>query len=154
MGITPAYAGNTKCTMLKGQKSRDHPRLRGEHYRSLSDRNKLEGSPPPTRGTLFTVCYLLRSIGSPPPTRGTLTPYGKSFYNGRITPAYAGNTTRRPLRLFNYKDHPRLRGEHDTFFQIRKTIQGSPPPTRGTQAHFVHICRTVGITPAYAGNTH
>ena len=29
--ITPAYAGNTKCTMLKRQITRDHPRLRGEH---------------------------------------------------------------------------------------------------------------------------
>ena len=36
--ITPAYAGNTKPFALLESKSKDHPRLRGEHckfYRNL-----------------------------------------------------------------------------------------------------------------------
>ena len=70
--ITPAYAGNTKCTMLKGQKSRDHPRLRGEHYLRYRPIRVKAGSPPPTRGTHYFLGNLI-------PVQG-------------ITPAYAGNT--------------------------------------------------------------
>ena len=71
--ITPAYAGNTISTALKGNISSDHPRLRGEHY--------LQGT--------FTF-YIL---GSPPPTRGTLESRLVKLESARITPAYAGNTT-------------------------------------------------------------
>ena len=73
LGITPAYAGNTALSKRYGQASKDHPRLRGEHFVSSSKRVSLSGSPPPTRGT--------RLDGWTNPS------------NPGITPAYAGNTT-------------------------------------------------------------
>ena len=72
----------------------------------------------------------------------------------RITPAYAGNTSKKPLKDSQYKDHPRIRGEHKQNCDITGTQSGSPPHTRGTlhstnSRHFL-----TGITPAYAGNTN
>ena len=70
--ITPAYAGNTCSPSSFLYLCRDHPRLRGEHDIREQMKIYLEGSPPPTRGTLFKTV---------PPA-----PFA------RITPAYAGNT--------------------------------------------------------------
>ena len=50
-GITPAYAGNTKYQVAEVDGFADHPRLRGEHFAVTPPREKLSGSPPPTRGT-------------------------------------------------------------------------------------------------------
>ena len=75
-GITPAYAGNTAVGTLNAFEQEDHPRLRGEHHIR-------KGKP-------------LRSLGSPPLTRGTLFSSYFIFFYFRITPAYAGNTVRRP----------------------------------------------------------
>ena len=71
-GITPACAGNTGATEKNREKSGDHPRMRGEYKKRLSDFYDKEGSPPHARGI---------------PTRFVSTPpsYG-------ITPACAGNT--------------------------------------------------------------
>ena len=52
-GITPAYAGNTIYDDSLAYISRDHPRLRGEHYIGQLQITKIEGSPPPTRGTRY-----------------------------------------------------------------------------------------------------
>ena len=35
-GITPAYAGNTVCSLCGSGFRRDHPRLRGEHWFTTS----------------------------------------------------------------------------------------------------------------------
>ncbi len=72
VGITPAYAGNTKYMLLRNFLTEDHPRLRGEHEVTKSDLLSREGSPPPTRGTHALL-------------------YHQRTYFG-ITPAYAGNT--------------------------------------------------------------
>ena len=91
---------------------RDHPRLRGEHVNNLFFNPKLEGSPPPTRGTR----YLIENI---------------QLKDG-ITPAYAGNTTSGARGSVGNQDHPRLRGEHEKDVIEYQGRQGSPPPTRGT----------------------
>ena len=82
MRITPAYAGNTFGVYHRGYFRRDHPRLRGEHIRMRSASVMEMGSPPPTRGTQWVLA-------------------GEAAYF-RITPAYAGNTLKRPskIRLF------------------------------------------------------
>ena len=110
--ITPAYAGNTKIIKLNRGAILDHPRLRGEH------------------DTVLHSCLLM--AGSPPPTRGTLSKYSIIFTALRITPAYAGNTCCRIVKIKSAEDHPRLRGEHVNFELDDKTNIGSPPPTRGT----------------------
>ena len=72
VGITPAYAGNTAIHAMAQDGEKDHPRLRGEHYKSYRTPYRLLGSPPPTRGTLLIVEF--------------------SPVRSGITPAYAGNT--------------------------------------------------------------
>ena len=113
--------------------SRDHPRLRGEHYSVLHTTRRKSGSPPPTRGT----------------------PYYKEIPVGgdRITPAYAGNTKLTAKISVQSWDHPRLRGEHDSVGEEQDRLEGSPPPTRGTREERTKSICVGRITPAYAGNT-
>ena len=70
--ITPAYAGNTCSAESRECMFRDHPRLRGEHFKIVSVS--------PTE------------LGSPPPTRGTHNGWNLKLLSAGITPAYAGNT--------------------------------------------------------------
>ena len=74
LGITPAYAGNTRVCCTKLLITEDHPRLCGEH-------------------SLYAFFPLYRQ-GSPPLMRGTLSLGLFAFRFLRITPAYAGNTSR------------------------------------------------------------
>ena len=90
--ITPAYAGNTQTHQHQTLRQQDHPRLRGEHF-------DMKG-------------FMITGWGSPPPTRGTREKAGFKHYFPRITPAYAGNTSKINGNLPLRRDHPRLRGEH------------------------------------------
>ena len=131
--ITPAYAGNTQLSGAGGIPIWDHPRLRGEH--------------------LFRIFKDFFRMGSPPLTRGTPVPRIFLPFSSRITPAYAGNT-HSILKLFSgFRDHPRLRGEHDSTLESSPTRLGSPPLTRGTLIKPERRRRQQRITPAYAGNT-
>ena len=131
--ITPAYAGNTHFCLFSSTAHWDHPRLRGEH-----------------EGRVYKKEV---NVGSPPPTRGTLRPKNSAIAGRRITPAYAGNTSKNLLANPDLQDHPRLRGEHDGFKIFYALNVGSPPPTRGTPQSKKFIKAIRGITPAYAGNT-
>ena len=91
--------------------------------------------------------------GSPPPTRGTPNTLPSAGLQSRITPAYAGNTLNVLDCTALLWDHPRLRGEH-LFCGTYQLLQpGSPPPTRGTLSKWNENMPSIGITPAYAGNT-
>ena len=133
-GITPAYAGNTHRAFRGRCGLRDHPRLRGEHYAHAGEKKPIMGSPPPTRGTRNKLC--------------------DKCVAGRITPAYAGNTNTQIDRQLELQDHPRLRGEHVVQRIELNRLRGSPPPTRGTHYDSYVELSTMGITPAYAGNTY
>ena len=73
-GIIPAYAGNTRQASAASPRSRDHPRVCGEHE-------------PNTRDSSLV-------IGSSPRMRGTHGKYQLEHYVPGIIPAYAGNTLR------------------------------------------------------------
>ena len=91
-GITPACAGNTLAQKTLLHNRKDHPRLRGEYKRELTDSGLRVGSPPLARGIPF---------------------YGNRHYaEFRITPACAGNTFPHPHSNSRSGDHPRLRGEY------------------------------------------
>ena len=131
-GITPACAGNSPVAASRAFSARDHPRLRGEQSTTDLTAAKVIGSPPLARGT--------------DPERR----YGRA-YRG-ITPACAGNRTRRSRPFLAARDHPRLRGE-----QLRRAFQkrqyaGSPPLARGTAMSCLSVSRICRITPACAGN--
>ena len=194
VGITPAYAGNTKLSTFSYPYSRDHPRLRGEHgFTAFTVKISL-GSPPHTRGTRYLVIQLWspagitpayagntasvqlslsntqdhprlrgehkglpqtlhRHPGSPPLTRGTPVPLFRTILLSGITPAYAGNTEVKQGDIFSDKDHPRIRGEHQSLNTIKEPGPGSPPHTRGTPHPPKKTVALFRITPAYAGNT-
>ena len=71
-GITPAYAGKSRCTGSSRGNCWDHPRLCGEKRELMSKSAAIAGSPPPMRG------------------RGPLLVC--SLHTSRITPAYAGKS--------------------------------------------------------------
>ena len=72
--IIPAYAGSTRAGRPRARRSRDHPRIRGEHGRVVFLAADVVGSSPHTRGARTRCCE----------ARGLK----------RIIPAYAGSTVR------------------------------------------------------------
>ena len=110
--ITPACAGNTVSSRRRSTSTPDHPRVRGEHVGVFLPVDATCGSPPRARGTRRR-----RSVGVP---------------QRRITPACAGNTSRRPCSRWVARDHPRVRGEHHDRGRWERPDPGSPPRARGT----------------------
>ena len=132
-GIIPAYAGNTWYGSKRARRARDHPRVCGEHAPTGTQAETPTGSSPRMRGTLATVLLSVCLAG--------------------IIPAYAGNTFARPDELVLFWDHPRVCGEH-LFRACRAAyVQGSSPRMRGTLVGSWDDGHSIGIIPAYAGNT-
>ena len=132
-GIIPACAGNTIRRRSPTGRSRDHPRVCGEHATAPVSLPTRMGSSPRVRGTPTTR-------RPPPPTRG-------------IIPACAGNTVWLELRREMERDHPRVCGEHDSCRILAAFVTGSSPRVRGTLCIVAAPKQRVGIIPACAGNT-
>ena len=114
-------------------KSRDHPRVCGEHATSSLTPVSPSGSSPRMRGALGLP------IGELP--------------RGGIIPAYAGSTLSICVRGKSYRDHPRVCGEHLAMASLKISLRGSSPRMRGAlQAHAPWL-PAKGIIPAYAGST-
>ena len=133
-GIIPAYAGNTTNFVACQNRSRDHPRICGEH----------DGA----ERTLST------STGSSPHMRGTHMRQRRRGLLVGIIPAYAGNTGIWSDIVRFRRDHPRICGEHSCRHLAHRLPQGSSPHMRGTPDFYVDNVRGYGIIPAYAGNTN
>ena len=132
-GIIPAYAGNTLRWRHGSCRCRDHPRVCGEH--------------------LTSCVMVVSSMGSSPRMRGTLVVAELLGHESGIIPAYAGNTWNRQRQASPCWDHPRVCGEHAVLNSDALPFTGSSPRMRGTPARHAKGARTVGIIPAYAGNT-
>ena len=132
-GIIPAYAGSTSDAHLCHQLSRDHPRIRGEHWDGEIEVSDNEGSSPHTRGALH--------------------PFGNLVVRLGIIPAYAGSTSNQPSPRRGGTDHPRIRGEHSARTCAGSMRTGSSPHTRGALAVRGAARGRGGIIPAYAGST-
>ena len=70
-----------------------------------------------------------------------------------IIPAYAGNTATSSWRPLQWRDHPRVCGEHRHASNTPVRQTGSSPRMRGTPYTCVSVSGNAGIIPAYAGNT-
>ena len=131
--IIPAYAGSTGGCWPESSKSRDHPRIRGEHTYANMEQESILGSSPHTRGARG-LCRLGGELPG-------------------IIPAYAGSTGSRRSAPPRWWDHPRIRGEHGGVPRPRGAPDGSSPHTRGALAASLAVESTEGIIPAYAGST-
>ena len=132
-GIIPAYAGNTTNCWGCRNRSRDHPRICGEH-------------------ALAGIMFSWRP-GSSPRMRGTRQERVERRGRLGIIPAYAGNTRRESTAAQYPEDHPRVCGEHQLVPSQMYGPVGSSPRMRGTRRLHRLLCRRPGIIPAYAGNT-
>ena len=131
--ITPACAGKTPSSATATRRRPDHPRMRGE-----------DCAPTPASLILF---------GSPPHARGRPRKRAVGPFGGGITPACAGKTITRCGNVYDYKDHPRMRGE-DLGQPMHSTSPGgSPPHARGRQYATASSSNIYRITPACAGKT-
>ena len=96
---------------------------------------------------------LAEGSGSPPHARGRRVDLVVRIEDLRITPACAGKTRHRAVRLCQNRDHPRMRGE-DLYDAVVKLLKvGSPPHARGRQSALSANASVQGITPACAGKT-
>ena len=105
----------------------------GEHVLELAVAGSQRGSSPRVRGTPVTakaVCWL---VG--------------------IIPACAGNTMSFGTHGAGSRDHPRVCGEHEGFYQAGGFLMGSSPRVRGTPIMNDPFTYRRGIIPACAGNT-
>ena len=91
--------------------------------------------------------------GSPPLTRGILFTRQKTYIEHRFTPAHAGNTFGQISSALALKVHPRSRGEYFLSLNGLTVPLGSPPLTRGIHNKLVRVQRDHRFTPAHAGNT-
>lgn len=111
IGITPACAGK-RCTNIKDEwKPRNHPRVRGEEWTSVSASLFCIESPPHARGRGFRVDRRGRLIG--------------------ITPACAGKRLPRSSRSCWQRNHPRVRGEERWDFVVKTPDTGITPACAG-----------------------
>ena len=133
LGIIPAYAGSTPSCTSTHPSPGDHPRIRGEHFPSVSHSPTFRGSSPHTRGAL-------------PDGRRYLAEHG-------IIPAYAGSTIGSAAPATSDTDHPRIRGEHTSGRRSASGTRGSSPHTRGARALDRQEAQRHRIIPAYAGST-
>ena len=90
-------------------------------------------------------------MGSPPPMRGKAGVVHVHKHFIRITPAYAGKSSRIPRLHLRERDHPRLCGEKNAHMALITTFGGSPPPMRGKAGSHLQFPHQHRITPAYAG---
>ena len=129
----PAYAGNTLGFRSGVFRLRDHPRVCGEHSPRAAQSAIDLGSSPRMRGTLCLCLINVELLG--------------------IIPAYAGNTIRIVPRNAAKRDHPRVCGEHSQVIDRQCLPPGSSPRMRGTLPSKRESMCSLGIIPAYAGNT-
>ena len=85
--------------------------------------------------------------------RGTQSRHRVLVQTVGIIPAYAGSTWQYTSTGRVNGDHPRGCGEHDIYYDIKKSSDGSSPRMRGAQAEGRGHDGSQGIIPADAGST-
>ena len=71
----------------------------------------------------------------------------------RITPAYAGTTSKHTQGKAIDLDHPRVCGNYAAAFVVISICAGSPPRMRELPIEMFTVSPSRRITPAYAGTT-
>ena len=131
IGITPAWAGKSRCSSSRCQRHWDHPRVGGEKSSTTRPQHSPPGSPPRGRGKVLDVVRFVGLFG--------------------ITPAWAGKSFSTSSGCASGRDHPRVGGEKWEYWMPKIGDQGSPPRGRGKVLLRILRVSGVGITPAWAG---
>ena len=113
--ITPACAGKTFACSSVNPYSKDHPRVCGENWHSVS--------------------RLLQMSGSPPRVRGKRSEMSRAFHVVGITPACAGKTFNQLSGYHLHRDHPRVCGENCASTMRKHCPQGITPACAGKTTH-------------------
>ena len=114
--ITPAWAGKSVLYPLFMMTGEDHPRVGGEKF--------------------GVVIRIIAAVGSPPRGRGKVRAVTLNMRLSGITPAWAGKRYRLPSLCSGMKDHPRVGGEKNAYYELGQTKPGSPPRGRGKDPHY------------------
>ena len=133
LGIIPACAGSTPSPLPRLRGWRDHPRMCGEHSRSIS--------------------YDAEVMGSSPHVRGARAPGEVLFGDYGIIPACAGSTRCAEAPFRTIWDHPRMCGEHNAIEFGSGRLLGSSPHVRGAPPLPILGTPLPRIIPACAGST-
>ena len=113
--------------------NQDHPRVGGEKRQNLGPHTARKGSPPRGRGKDHIRAHFDRAT--------------------RITPAWAGKSTRLSFLSVFSRDHPRVGGEKNQFNRKGEQGSGSPPRGRGKESQQLAAKCQTRITPAWAGKS-
>ena len=111
LGITPACAGKSVCTLDIAGFPEDHPRVCGEKTVRKEEARRNPGSPPRVRGKVHRFSLSCPAHG--------------------ITPACAGKSNVPALVQVHDQDHPRVCGEKKKMNARKDKHMGSPPRVRG-----------------------
>ena len=131
--IIPARAGFTPQAAGTRPRPGDHPRSRGVYPEAPGMASASWGSSPLARGLPRMLTWTARS--------------------GRIIPARAGFTRKRPVGSRRYPDHPRSRGVYVRRENRRAGRKGSSPLARGLLTDDGRKRAALRIIPARAGFT-
>ena len=96
---------------------------------------------------------MLVSGGSSPRMRGAHLTILFRVNVQRIIPAYAGSTNHYRQQTEDFRDHPRVCGEHFSHTLRLWSVSGSSPRMRGAHGLVGFLLCLLGIIPAYAGST-
>ena len=132
-GIIPACAGSTVRFGACYLRVRDHPRMCGEHADRETEGCACPGSSPHVRGAPSSALTTSSSCG--------------------IIPACAGSTNLQGIGIAQWRDHPRMCGEHRPCSADRTPGTGSSPHVRGAHELTSFSWEQCGIIPACAGST-
>ena len=102
----------------------------------------------------FSIVWMGAVKGSSPRVRGTLRHLGCNPCRLGIIPACAGNTVVLVDYRGDFRDHPRVCGEHVAVVRVDFACLGSSPRVRGTRHAAGGSSEAAGIIPACAGNTN
>ena len=129
----PAWAGNSKTTLLRPLVEAVHPRMGGEQDSVLMAGRVISGSSPHGRGT--------------GPEHNSQTP------SSGFIPAWAGNRVKPEPFDRNIPVHPRMGGEQPFNTNGQDFPSGSSPHGRGTAEAGLEALRDQRFIPAWAGNS-
>ena len=132
-GLIPARAGKTEAARAAYRPGRAHPRACGENH--------------------WGIPVMSRAHGSSPRVRGKRHRRRRDIRRGRLIPARAGKTSRRPSRRPPWPAHPRACGENTHSTHSAPAPRGSSPRVRGKQVLWTGRNLVALLIPARAGKT-